>query len=314
MKVLWIVVYFIIPWSSIVSDSNFSLYHTALTHSSLGFAINNQKDSQKVLPVFWFSYLSKTNSIYPILCLQTFQYFKVEDVLYRGLKFSNVQTNFGGNISSGIGYKYFKFLVGYNKKQYPSYHVSTKFQVYKHKSILLRYQENFNKREKRYDLHFLSGNKIKVGFHIGKHFHSDENELTGGIFVSFDLDLWEVGSFINDEGKGVYVSGHLNELTEDYLWSETNPIYRPKIFKPKRSKILHKQYKPKFQKKKRRHYKVYALSIDELLRNNIPISLAIKISKASRNKLRYYQLRKYLPKKIVKKLNRLQYLKNKANK
>ncbi|MCP5495118.1 MAG: hypothetical protein H7A23_11235 [Leptospiraceae bacterium] len=282
------------------------LIHAALLQPSFGIAGFFPQNGLNMESAFWLSHWKKKDNPYLKLYFSTYLFSNQTKKNFGNFGVDFQEKKVGTKFLTGLSYKYLDFLIGFQKENRLSYSIASRLQLYKHKSVFLKYQENFDKRSKNYQINFLSGDTLKIGFELGKTFYAGSSELTGGFSISLDLDLWSVGGLVESSTNrtAIYFSGKTDEFYQDYLLEEANPT----IFKPYKKKKIY-QTKPIPEKPKRK-YVIYPLGIDELLRENIPISLCIQIAKASKSKDLYWKLKATLPSKIVKKLNRLQYLKN----
>lgn len=169
---------------------------------------------------------------------------------------------------------------------------------YKTQSLVFQYKEN--DFSKTYFLSNIKGEDLKIGFGIGKNFFEANSEYFGMVSISYSFENFEIGAGLKRGGENFSGNGfakyEFEKNQNSFFGEETNPIYK--------EKEIPKKEKKEFVKKEK---SIYELKLEELLKEKIPLSLAIQISNASKDKKKYLELEKKLTPEILKKLKKLQY-------
>jgi hypothetical protein len=110
------------------------------------------------------------------------------------------------------------------------------------------------------------------------------------------------------EANSFFISKNFEENKESLFPEEINPYLDESDLEKEKKK---EQWEAKKFKKRERI--IYEIKIEELLKFRIPLVVAIRISRASKSKEEYEELLKTLSPDLVRKCNKIQYDKAKAN-
>ncbi len=238
-----------------------------------------------------------------------------ENLLYTDIPY-RLQKESGELLSFNPGIRfYFLSLYGNFKSTNSTYKgLSLGFHLYPEKSLFLFYKENPKENTKEYALSILSGKSPGIGLSIAKEISPEKIEWSGSISFSFQFES---------------ITAAISHLPETESREETNSFFISKIFQENKESLFQEEINPyidetdiekekkreeweakKFKKKERI---IYEIKIEELLKFRIPLVVAIRISRASKSKEEYEELLKTLSPDLVRKCNKIQYDKEKAN-
>ncbi|MBE7412902.1 MAG: hypothetical protein L6Q54_13890 [Leptospiraceae bacterium] len=202
-----------------------------------------------------------------------------------------------------------KVGVGYEKEKSEKKFFFTEVHLFENKKIFFLYSD-IQKFEKEYSFGVKSGEQFYLTFQAGKKFYPhDPPEFLFSILIGFKIGNSELGfyqSFPESKEKSestAFLAYNFSEQSNSgLLGKEKNPIFEEEIhFNKKKKNVKIKNEKI-----------VYPLTLDELLKEKIPLAIALKIRTASKSKDSYSNILKTLPQAIVKKLNYLQYKKSQS--
>ena len=186
--------------------------------------------------------------------------------------------------------------------------------VFPEKSIFLFYRQNSNENTYSYALSVLSGVSPGIGLMVAKSYLPSNVEWSGSISLSFQFESYQSGGVYNVENRkeenAFFISKIFEENKNSLFEKEINPLEGDpsEDFEKEQRR---KEWEAKKNKKKERI--IYEVKIEELLKFKIPLVIAIRISRASRSKEEYTELLKKLSPDIVRKCNKIQFDKGKAN-
>ncbi len=328
MRIRFLCLYFF--WSSVsIADEisrNLLIDHYSFLNPSMGFGFekenqNNQKlfawyhTSKEIKRKFDF-HLQLTAFSYKRILRENFPY---TEIPYKLQKESGDLVVF----NPGIKFYFFSFYGNFQSTN-PTYRgMSLGFHLYPEKSLFVFYKENPKETTKEYALSILSGKSPGIGLSIAKEISPDKVEWSGNISFSFQVESF-VGAISHlpvsdtrDETKSFFISKIFQENKESLFQEEINPyIDENYLEKEKKNKEEWDQKRKeewdakKFKKKERI---IYGIKLEELLKFRIPLVVAIRISRASKSKEEYEELLKNLSPDLVRKCNKIQYDKAKAN-
>ena len=319
MRIRFLCLYFF--WSSVsIADEisrNLLIDHYSFLNPSMGFGFekenrNNQKifawyhTSKEIKPKFDF-HLQLTALSYKRILRENFPY---TEVPYKLQKESGELVAF----NPGIRY-YFFSLYGNFISTNPTYRgLSLGFHLYPEKSLFVYYKENPKENTKEYALSVLSGKSPEIGLSIAKGISTDKIEWSGSISFSFQVEsfLGAISHLPETESRedtnSIFISKIFQENKESLFKEEVNPYIDETVLEKEKKK---EEWEAKKFKKKERI--IYEIKLEELLKFRIPLVVAIRISRASKSKEEYEELLKKLSPDLVRKCNKIQYDKNKAN-
>jgi hypothetical protein len=185
--------------------------------------------------------------------------------------------------------------------------------VFKDQTIL--FSINHFEQTRKHTVSFYGGESLKIGTTVSKTYRQNHSEYHAEFSLAVHTDSLSSAIFYGNRTEGKQAGGilfHLLEQKESYVFEPlinriTPPIVKwvPKFYVPPTPK------KP--EKKKKPERKIYKLSLQELLKEKIPLSLALQISAATSDKKKFFALMKLLPKDAKKKVYKLQFAKKKLD-
>lgn len=208
-------------------------------------------------------------------------------------------------LSLGFSYRSLSFYLGEN--------INTKtrggylgLQLYKEKFIFLNFNQNPIHSSKEIGVGFQAGNDFIFGLNISKIYteHADP-EFSGSFRLGYQFDTISTGIIATsnhaekEESAGTWFSVNLKREKTPLFENELDPIREEEEIPNPAPPVVTKQV--------RQEKKIRELSLQELLKLKVPLTDAIRINRASRNKTEYETLLKVLPKETVKKCNKLQF-------
>jgi hypothetical protein len=319
MRIRFLCLYFF--WSSVsIADEisrNLLIDHYSFLNPSMGLGFEKEnRNNQKA-----FAWYHATKEIKPKfdfhLQLMALSYKRIlrENLHYTEIPYK-LQKESGGLVTFNPGIRYYFFsLYGNFQKANPTYKgLSLGFHLYPEKSLFLFYKENPKENTKEYALSVLSGKSPGIGLSIAKEISSEKTEWSGSVSFSFQVESF---------------TGAISHLPETESREDINSFFISKIFQENKESLFQEEINPyidetdlekekkkeeweakKFKKKERI---IHEIKIEELLKFRIPLVVAIRISRASKSKEEYEELLKTLSPDLVRKCNKIQYDKHKAN-
>lgn len=319
MRIRFLCLYFF--WSSVsIADEisrNLLIDHYSFLNPSMGFGFerenrNNQKvfawyhTSKEIKPKIDF-HLQLTALSYRRIVRENFTY---TEIPYKLQKESGELVT----LNPGIRFYFFSLYGNFQSINQTYKGLSLGFHLYSEKSLFVYYKENPKENTKEYALSVLSGQSPGIGLGIAKEISPDKTEWSGSIAFSFQFESYSAAisnlpeTELRDDTNSFFISKLFQENKESLFQEEINPyIDETDIEKEKKKEDWEAK---KFKKKDRI---IYEIKLEDLLKFRIPLVVAIRISHASKSKEEYEELLKKLTPDLVRKCNKIQYDKNKAN-
>lgn len=198
---------------------------------------------------------------------------------------------------------------GFEKGRYEKNILFAEFRLFDDKKFFIAYTRILE-IEKEFFFGIKGGDPFFITFQAGKIFpYNQPPEFSFSILFGFrfgDLETGLAQNFReNREGSKslAFLSYDFSDRDRtSFFGKEKNPIFEEEI-------QFEKKKKPK---KNRKEKIIHPVTLDELLKEKIPLAIALKISAASKSKESYENALKKVPQPIVKKLNYLQFKKSQA--
>lgn len=293
---------------------NYLLEHYRLRDHSYGIGFSSEnKDNRSGFAWIHFGKQFLANLTLNSILYGESSQTKVKDVvpIFQSYYYQTVELQFKHNfqVSPGIQYKFFSLYGNFQSFQTPNLDLAIGFQLYPEKSLFFYYKENPRENIRSYSFSVLSGRNPGLGLAITKDFSSNRNEWYGSVGISFQFDSFQAvtSHYVQEEieQNSFLLSRIFQDNSDPLFHKEINPYQNESEVKPD----INKREKKEFLKKERA---IYEISIDELLKFRIPLVIAIRIARASKSKELYTELLSKLPPDIVKKCNKIQFIKSKG--